>query len=50
MAGGIVPENPYTNSNAVKAGTAAEIDTNYGWIYDENTGRIWGSSGESTGF
>ena len=50
MAGGIVPENPYTQSNAVKAGTSAEVDTNYGWIYDANTGRIWGSSGESTGF
>jgi MSHA pilin protein MshA len=50
MAGGVIPENPYTNSNLIKAGTSAEIDTAYGWIYDATTGKIWGASGESTGF
>lgn len=50
LVGGVIPENPYTNSNAVKAGAAAGIDTNYGWIYDASTGRIWGSSGESSAF
>jgi prepilin-type N-terminal cleavage/methylation domain-containing protein len=49
MAGGIVPENPYTEKSAVKAGTSGQVDTNYGWIYDVNTGRIWGASAESTG-
>jgi len=50
MAGGVVPQNPYTETSAVKAGAAAEIDANYGWIYDASTGKIWGSSGESTAF
>ncbi len=50
MAGGVVPENPYTGSNEIKAGSAAEIDTSVGWVYDVATGKIWGSSGESTGF
>ncbi|MFC1708648.1 type II secretion system protein [Candidatus Omnitrophota bacterium] len=50
MVGGMVPENPYSESNDVKAGTSGEIDTDYGWIYDESAGRIWGSTIESTGF
>ena len=50
MANGVIPENPYTESSAVKAGTSAEVDTDYGWIYAASTGQIWGSSGESTAF
>jgi len=50
MAHGIIPDNPYTDSNVVKAGVAAAIDTSVGWIYDANTGKIWGSSGESSAF
>ena len=50
MASGIVPENPYTEFNTIKEGSSSEIDATVGWIYDADTGQIWGSSEESTGF
>lgn len=49
MASGIVPENPYTKSNTLKAGTAEAVDSSVGWIYDVNTGRIWSSATETQG-
>lgn len=50
MANGVIPQNPFTGSSIVKPGTSAELDSNVGWIYDEATGKIWGSSAETTGF
>jgi MSHA pilin protein MshA len=49
MANGTLPENPYTGKSGIKAGTSAEVDTSVGWIYDAATGKIWGSSSESSG-
>lgn len=50
MQAGIVPNNPYTDKNVVKAGSQGDLDTTVGWIYEQSTGRIWGSSTDSSGF
>jgi len=49
MAGGVVPQNPYTNSNTVVAGASETANTAAGWIYDVNTGKIWSSASETQG-
>jgi len=49
MAGGIVPDNPYTESNSVLAGASETANTAAGWIYDVNTGRIWSSASDTQG-
>ncbi|MDD5005475.1 MAG: type II secretion system protein [Candidatus Omnitrophica bacterium] len=49
MAGGIVPENPYTNSKAVTAGVVETANSAVGWIYDASTGRIWSSAADTQG-
>ncbi len=49
MAGGVIPENPYTASKALKAGGSEAADTTVGWIYDQTTGRIWSSASETQG-
>ena len=49
MAGGLIPENPYTGTRRLKAGTAEAIDSSAGWIYDASTGRIWSSATETQG-
>jgi len=49
MASGIVPENPYTGSNEVKAGTIEEEDPSVGWIYNASTGQVWSSATETQG-
>ena len=47
MANGIIPNNPYTGKNIIKAGTSADGDTTVGWIYDASTGKIFGTGGAS---
>ena len=50
MANGIIPNNPYANKNTIDAGTGATDVTDYGWIYDANTGRIWATGAEASAF
>jgi len=49
MAAGRIPENPYTGTNRLIAGSAEAIDTTAGWIYDASTGRIWSSASNTQG-
>ena len=49
MAGGIIPNNPYTGTNDIIASTVEVEDTNAGWVYDETTGRIWSAAAETQG-
>ncbi len=48
MAYGI-PANPYTLSTDIGGGTAEMSSSNVGWIYDQNTGRIWSSASQTQG-
>jgi len=49
MASGQIPDNPYTNSSDLVAGTAETANSSAGWIYDANTGNIWSSADETQG-
>jgi len=49
MAGGQIPENPYTRAKSIVAGVSETANTAAGWIYDANTGRIWSSADETQG-
>lgn len=49
MAGGLIPENPYTGSDTIVGGNVETANSAAGWIYDESTGRIWSSATESQG-
>lgn len=47
MLNGIIPENPYSLSKVIKAGTSSDNDSNAGWIYDSTTGKVFGTMGAS---
>ncbi|HOX55088.1 MAG: prepilin-type N-terminal cleavage/methylation domain-containing protein [Candidatus Omnitrophica bacterium] len=49
MASGSIPDNPYTGSKSIVAGTSEAANTAAGWIYDVATGRIWSSATETQG-
>jgi prepilin-type N-terminal cleavage/methylation domain-containing protein len=49
MTNGIIPKNPYTESNVIVAGTSETVNTAAGWIYDVTTGKIWSSAQETQG-
>lgn len=50
MANGSIPPNPFNDSTAVVAATAATKYTtnNAGWIYDTTNGNIWGATTDSS--
>lgn len=49
MASGSIPENPYTRSALIVAGSTEVANSTAGWIYDASTGRIWSSALETVG-
>ncbi len=41
MAGGVLPDNPFTKSTAVTASADGVLKFGGGWLYNATTGQIW---------